>query len=108
MVDEDYKAVATALKEGKSPSDLDSQHPAHQYKANWHLLTCVEMSPGVDLMILDNTKLVVPKAFRSRLVKLYHSSHTGFQKMHASLAERFFWVNMHLEVKNHLDQCEEC
>ena len=105
VLDEDYKSITSALKDGKSPADLGSQHPAHQYKTNWHLL---EMSLGVDLMILDNSKLVVPKAFRSCLVKLYHSSHSGFQKMHASLAERFFWPNMHSEVKNHIDQCEEC
>merc|ERR1712105_431795 len=108
VLDEDYKLVASALKDGKLPADLDSSHPAQQYKQNWHLLTTLEMSPEADLVILDNSKLVVPKAFRPRLVRLYHHSHSGFQKMHASLAERFHWPSMRSKVKNHVDHCEDC
>merc|ERR1712105_446659 len=107
-LDEDYKAVVTALKEGKLPADLDSSHPAQLYKQNWHLLTTLEMSPESDLIILDNTKLVVPKPFRPRLVRLYHHSHSGFQKMHASLAERFHWPQMKVEVRNHVENCDDC
>ena len=61
-LDDDYKAVVTALKEGKSPADLDSSHPAHFYKQVWHLLTTIDMGES-DLIILDNVKLVVPKPF---------------------------------------------
>ena len=66
------------------------------------------MSEGTNLMVVDNSKIVVPKQFHPRLIQLYHTSHSGVQKITTSLQERFHWSNLKTEVRTHVDQCKDC
>ncbi|XP_054280442.1 uncharacterized protein LOC128998359 [Macrosteles quadrilineatus] len=56
--------------------------------------------------------IVVPKSQAVRILEKYHDSpeagHPGQDETYTSIRRRFFWVNMHRDIKNYVQSCTIC
>ena len=58
----------------------------------------------------DNYKLLIPSDIRKRIIKLTHENfaHTGIKKTLKLLSEKYYWLNMELDVKMVISMCKSC
>ena len=74
--DFDYSSVVTALVNGKSPATLPPNHPARHFRSIWDNLSVLDDT----LLVLNDSRLVVPKQCQEDVLKNLHSSHSGISK----------------------------
>ena len=60
------------------------------------------------IMLKDSTRIVVPRAMRSKLLEREHLAHTGIIKMSASIRAKYFWPGIEGDVKRLVEACEPC
>ena len=60
------------------------------------------------LMTYENTRLIVPKGVRDKLIKIAHVPHMGIICTYQSLRVRYFWKRMKADVEEALRGCEVC
>lgn len=73
-----------------------------------------------DLFLLDSSlyindkchKVVVPKRLVSMILKLHHdiplAGHRDFEKTYKSISDKYFWLEMHKEIKKYCASCYLC
>ena len=56
------------------------------------------------------TKAVVPPELRPKLLEQYHEnhSHPGRNKTAALITPYYWWPNIHVDIKNHVNSCKTC
>lgn len=59
-------------------------------------------------LILRNSKLVIPKILRSRMLELGHEGHPGESAMKARLRERCWWPKIDADIQKYVAQCSAC
>ena len=80
--DEDYREVVQALRDDKQLSEFDPTHPAHRYRDVYSQLSLFD-DEQVTLIILNGSRIVVPKSARPGILKKLHIPHSGFMKNEA-------------------------
>ena len=90
-----YQSIVTALKEGKKLMNLPPQHPARMLKDVWNQLSISE--PG--LIVLDASRIFVPKEARMSILRKLHESHCGIQKTWATARSMYYWPMMKTNIK---------
>ena len=63
------------------------------------------------IMLMDQSRIVVPRAMRQMRQKLMdreHLAHTGQTKMSASIRAKYFWPGIDRDVKRMVEACEPC
>ena len=60
--------------------------------------------PTIQLVVPQSLKIVVMKALHD----LPMAGHPGFQKTYDRITEKFFWLNMHQEIKEYCTACHSC
>ena len=51
------------------------------------------------IMLMDQSRIVVPRAMRQKLMDREHLAHTGQTKMSASIRAKYFWPGIESDVK---------
>ena len=106
--DENYKAVARWVREGKSKAEVlkaGKSNPVHLYKSEWEGLAVLEDKEGRLVLTLDDSRVVVPAGLRGKLLSIAHKPHKGERLTLAFLKRYFFWKNMSQHVR---DVCRAC
>ena len=103
--DPDYQMIIQALGKTKNPKNLPSIHPGRQLSSVWSQLS---IDDSLNLIILDNSRIVVPKAQRKSLLNDIHAAHCGTEKTKARAKELYFWRGMSSEIDMLVHQCETC
>ena len=60
------------------------------------------------ILLMNQTRIVVPDAVRKRLMDREHLAHPGINKMLASLRAKYFWPGIEGDVKRVVEGCEPC
>ena len=60
------------------------------------------------IMLMDQTRSVVPKAMRKRLMDRDHLAHPGINKMVAGLRAKYFWPGIEKNVRRVVEGCKPC
>ena len=106
-VTDKYREITEAVISGANFKNLASNHPAKPYTQNAHLIAPLSDSNNT-LLVINQQRLIVPEGYRHRLIKIYHTSHSGTEKMCKSLNKRFYWPGMREQVARHTETCVAC
>ena len=102
--DPSYLAVVKAIIDGKSPAVLPPSHPARTFKSIWD-----DLSVQDDLLlILNDSRLVVPSACRQKVLSNLHASHAGISKTRQLARNLYYWPGMSASIQTLIENCEEC
>ena len=102
--DHNYKSTVQALLAGKTPSVLPNNHPARTFRNIWDDLSVMDDT----LLVLNDSRLVVPQACREQLLKNLHLSHSGLNKTKQLARNLYYWPNMSSSIQQLIEACEEC
>jgi transposase InsO family protein len=105
--DTDYQALIDVLTRGVHISNLPPEHPARAYKNVSARLSLLQL-PAVTYVLLDSSRLVVPKHCRERILDLLHTSHQGLVKTKQAARQLYFWPGMNTELTNLIENCSAC
>nr|XP_022906822.1 uncharacterized protein K02A2.6-like [Onthophagus taurus] len=59
-------------------------------------------------IIFYNDKLVIPESFRSKVLKLLHTGHSGIVKTKLRARKLFYWPNINNSTEKMIKRCVEC
>ena len=102
--DDGYSSVVDALKRAVPLSSLPPQHPARLLRSCWDDLSVLDDT----LLILNDSRIVVPKQARPQLLNLLHASHSGITKTRKLAQTLYFWPGMGTEIANVINNCDLC
>ena len=88
--DFDYSSVINAIVDGKHPSTLPPNHPARNFRSIWDDLSVLDDT----LLVLNDSRLVVPKECREKVLSNLHASHSGISKTRQLAKNLYYWPNM--------------
>ena len=99
-----YLALIDAAVQGKKVTDLSPTHPAKQYCAFWNNLSLMDNC----LLVLNNSRLVIPTLARLEILKKLHHSHSGIVKTKQLARSLSYWPTMSTEIEHMIHNCESC
>ena len=99
-----YSEIVTALLAGKSPAVLPPSHPARTLKGIWTDLSVLDDV----LLILSDSRLVVPAACRDKVLENLHASHSGISKTRQLARNLYYWPGMSTAIQSMIESCEDC
>jgi len=102
--DEDYQSVLTALVAGKTPASLPPRHPAKLFSNVWGALSVHD-----DILLMyGSSRMVIPRAMRTRILALLHKPHAGITKTRQAAQRLYFWPGMTVDIKRVVESCPKC
>ena len=104
-VDQAYREVMETIKKYKDPEEIDPKHPAYAYKSVW---TRLSLHPKLNLILLDESRMVIPNSYKPKLLQLLHLPHCGITKTRQTAKQFYYWPNMNLDIKNLVENCPTC
>ena len=103
--DTDYQMIIQALSTIKNPKSLPLNHPGRQLNSVWSQLS---VNDTLGLVILNGTRIFVPKSQRKGLLNDIHAAHCGTMKTNWRAKELYFWRGMSSEINLLVHECEIC
>ena len=101
--DSDYVAVREAIAGGKTIANLPPTHPAKLFSRCWDDLSILQ-----NLIILDDSRIVMPRSKRRYILDLLHKSHAGVTRTYKTARAAYYWPSMKRDIEDLLQSCEEC
>ena len=81
----------------------------------WCLPSClcsrtsgIVLSVDNGVILLDSTRIVVPRAAVKTILQRMHAGHPGINKSMVTTRKLFYWPGMTNDVKTFVGQCMEC
>ena len=102
--DVNYQSMVKAIQQGKCLRNLPDDHPLHCVASVTDNLSIHEDY----LIILDNSRIFVPKAARSEVLQLLHRSHSGVTKTRLAARKLYFWPGINNDIALMVNNCQEC
>ena len=100
--DRHYQRLIAAVMSGDSSRDEFSP-----YRPVWSSLS-IEGQDETRLVVLDGSRVVVPRAARQEVLRLLHLPHCGLPKTYMQGRQLFYWPIMKNDIKQALQRCEVC
>ena len=109
-LDEGYMSVARTIKQktGEDVYKTLSKAAIKEYVGKGFKRMSVIKKGESIIMLMDQTRIVVPKTMRKRLMDREHLAHPGINKMLASLRAKYFWPGIEKDVRWVMEGCEPC
>ena len=79
--------------------------PTEEYRAYWEV--CDRLSMHNKIVIMDS-RIVIPKSYRARILKNLHSAHQGVTSMLARARSTIYWPGLEKEIRNTRFNCQKC
>ena len=98
-----YQQVIKTLIEGKLPQQTGHTNASRQYKEVWDRLGIFH-----GLLILDNSRIVIPASHRSKILQLLHRGHLGIVKSKMLAKQLYYWPNINKELTTYVTNCSNC
>ena len=109
-LDEGYMSVARTVKQktGEEVYKTLSKAEIQEYVGKGiERMSVIEKGDSM-ILLMDQTRIVVPESMRKRLMDREHMAHPGVTKMLASLRAKYFWPGIEGDVKRVVEACEPC
>ena len=103
--DEEYNKIYKAIVENQDVTRLPTNHPALKYQGQWHALSVEEDLEG---LILYHGRIWIPTGARTRIMRLLHGDHCGFDRCLQKARNIYFWPGMAKKIKTMVAGCNEC
>lgn len=112
--DQELAKIIKLLKDGKIDEDepdeiRESSAEAHSL---WDKRSKLRLRGGMLYLLIGDSqyRLLVPKNKRRELIKIIHESfaHIGVKKALSFLSEKYYWMNMDLDVRLFIGACKSC
>ena len=58
------------------------------------------------IILMDQTRIVVPHAMRKKLLGREHLAHSGVTRMSNSIRAKYFWPGIEADVKRMVEPCQ--
>ena len=102
--DSAYKQIREAILSNVDINDLPPNHPGRSFSSVWN-----DLSVHDDvLLVVDNSRIVIPKAARPDILKKLHTAHAGVTKTRQMARNLYFWPGMSNEIKLMIECCDLC
>ena len=98
-----YQEVIEALVSGKSPLQTNRENASRQFKEVWDRLSIFN-----GLLVVDNSRLVIPYTRRAKILQLLHRGHLGIVKSKMLAKQLYYWPNINKQVNDYVTNCNEC
>ena len=98
-----YQEVIEALVSGKSPLQTNRENASRQFKGVWDRLSIFD-----GLLVVDNSRLVIPYTRRAKILQLLHRGHLGIVKSKMLAQQLYYWPNINKQVNDYVTNCNEC
>ena len=105
--DEEYGMIIEAVQRNARIDTLPEGHPAKALKPHWGKISLYG-APGEELVVIDSTRIVLPRAARPQVLKLLHLGHCGAQKMKKQASELYWWQGMNNDIEQISSSCTPC
>ena len=93
-----------AIKTDAEFEHLPSHHPAQQLLSISTQLSLDKLGEA-DVIMLDGSRIVVPRGARKNIIKELHHAHLGLTKTYKTAKQLYFWPNMKEELRKEIDAC---
>lgn len=100
--DEELKEVIKLYERGWPISKKQVPENMRQY---WNLRDSISVENGV---VFYESRIVVPKELRSKVLRLVHEGHNGVTKTILRAKQLVYWNAMDNEIKHFVDKCYTC
>ena len=60
------------------------------------------------MLVLDDSRIVVPRKARQQVLDLLHISHSGVTKTRCTAAEKYYWPHLAQSISQACEQCKTC
>ena len=98
-----YQEVVAALLSGKTPLQTNRENASRQFKEVWDRLSIFN-----GLLVVDNSRLVIPYTRRAKIIQLLHRGHLGIVKSKMLAKQLYYWPNINKQVNDYVTNCNEC
>ena len=109
-LDQVYKEAVSAKVQGLTKEQvlrLKSDNGARQLSQVWERLELMDDKPET-LLVLDGTRLFIPKQARKRVMEVIHLAHQGQVKSYEAAKSRYFWPGMSSHITQLCESCPAC
>ena len=115
--DSDVKLLKTWLKDGARPSQRETSAFSPALKSYWASFAQFRLKEGVVYRIWtdaldgpDQWLKVVPQQWQHKLLEGYHDGlgHPGVSRLNATLRNKYYWNQMSLDARRHVETCPLC
>ena len=109
-IDEDYNLIADVVESDQNWKKFSRQHPANQFKGIMHRLSLHRTGPDNQqkIILLDRTRIVIPKQARQYILKSLHTAHSGMTKTYKTARQLYYWPGMKANIAASIDACMAC
>ena len=102
--DPTYQDIKDGLMSLLRHEDLPGGHPGEGLKNQWDNLSI----HSTGLIIYNNDRILVPKAYRKTLIEKLHKAHQGTTKTQFRGRRDYYWPGMNEAIAQHVRVCGTC
>ncbi len=102
--DPSYQELKEGIMTFLRYENLPEGHTGHAFKNQWDNLSI----HATGLIIYNNDRIVVPKAYRKTLIEKLHKAHPGTTKTQWRGRRDYYWPGMNEAIQNHVRTCGTC
>ena len=99
--------VAKATPADKIKEMTKEGHLARKIVKEWHSLSTASLN-GVDIVLKDAKRMVLPSKARPKVLDLLHSSHAGIEKTKVTARGLYYWPHMNDDIEHLVSSCKTC
>jgi len=105
-----YTLLTTNQLTGDDKTDKKSLLLADQHFIRGELLYRLKLPRNSKEHVLFAEKLCVPRRFRREILERFHDnlSHFGIRRCYATIACRFHWQSLYLDLEKYISTCDVC
>ena len=109
--DDEYKELVTLVGKAVPADEVKSKtkegHLARRVVKEWHALSTANLN-GVDIVLKDAKRMVLPSRARARVLELLHASHAGIEKTKVTARGMYYWPGMNDDIEHLVTSCKTC
>ena len=106
-VDDEYANLVAFVQGRQHHDNTGKPHIAKLFRNVMDDLSIRQVN-GVDLVILQGTRIVVPFPARKMVIRELHSAHSGLTKSILTAQQLYYWPGMRSDIKSFVDACVPC
>ena len=105
-IDDNYIEIIDAVKRGE---DANSKQNGvlREYRQTFNRLSIQETGER-ELLLLDSTRIVIPRGARKAILNELHRAHSGMTKTFKTAEQLFYWPGMRNDIANKIGDCSAC
>ena len=106
-IDHEYEEMIKAIETDRQPCKDDPENPLREAKDMYQHMS-VENDGETKLIMVQGSRIFVPRGARKSIIKELHRAHSGYTKTITTARQLFYWPGMRNELMQAIDACQAC